>query len=104
MPTILGIAALFMLTTDALNLDLSLMPGLSAKNLMIYCIAVILALRMVVSRTSLMAAGQMQGAFIAQIGYAIVTWLIAALLIQYPYYDLVDSGIKLKTEIGRAHV
>jgi O-antigen ligase len=97
MPTILGLAALFLLATDALNMDLSLMPGVSAKNLIIYFIAVVLALRMVVSRGSIMAAGQMQGAFIVQIGYAIVTWLVAALLIQYPYYDLVASGIKLKS-------
>jgi O-antigen ligase len=97
MPTILGFAALFLLATDALNMDLSLMPGVSAKNLIIYFIAVVLGLRMVVSRATIMAAGQMQGAFIVQIGYAIVTWLVAALLIQYPYYDLVASGIKLKT-------
>jgi len=99
MPTILGFTALFLLATDALNLDLSLLPGLSAKNLLIYCIAVVLALRMVVSRKSVMAAGAMQGAFIVQIGYAIVTWLVAALLIRYPQYDLVQSGIKLKSEL-----
>jgi len=97
MPTILGFAALFLLGTDALNIDLSLMPGVSAKNLLIYCLAVLLALRMVMSRESIMAAGQMQGAFIVLIGYAAVTWLLAALLIQYPHYDLVASGIKLKT-------
>jgi O-antigen ligase len=97
MPTILGIAALFLLATDALNLDLSLLPGLSAKNLLIYCIAVALALRMVVGRQSVTAMGQMQGAFIVMIAYAIVTWLVAALLIQYPYYNLVASGIKLKS-------
>src|SRR5688500_10952501 len=97
MPTILGLAALFLLATDALNMDLSLLPGVSAKNIIIYFIAVVLALRMVVSRGSIMAAGQMQGAFIVQIGYAIVTWLVAAMLIQYPYYDLVASGIRLKT-------
>ncbi len=64
MPTILGFAALFLLATDALNMDLSLLPGVSAKNLIIYLIAVMLALRMVVSRSSIMVAGQMQGAFI----------------------------------------
>ena len=32
-----------------------------------------------------------------QIGYAIVTWLVAALVIEYPDYDLIESGIKLKT-------
>ena len=57
MPTILGFAALFLLATDALNMDLSLLPGVSAKNLIIYLIAVVLALRMVVSRGSIMAAG-----------------------------------------------
>jgi len=96
MPTILGLAALFLLATDALNMDLSLLPGVSAKNLIIYFIAVVLALRMVVSRGSIMAAGQMQGAFITQIGYAIVTWLVAALLIQYPHYDLFGSAVRLK--------
>ncbi len=99
MPTILGFAALFLLATDALNMDLSLMPGVSAKNLIIYLIAMVLALRMVVSRGSIMAAGQMQGAFIIMIGYAIVTWLVAALLVQYPQYDLVASGIKLKSAL-----
>ncbi|HEU5135141.1 MAG TPA: O-antigen ligase family protein [Steroidobacteraceae bacterium] len=99
MPTILGFAALFLLATDALNMDLSLLPGVSAKNFIIYMIAVILALRMVVSRSSVMAAGQMQGAFIVQIGYAIVTLFIAALLIQYPHYSLVASGIKLKSAL-----
>ena len=43
--------------------------------------------------------GQMQGAFIVQIAYAIVTWLIAALVIQYPHYDLIESGIKLKSDL-----
>jgi hypothetical protein len=97
MPTILGFAALFLLATDALNMDLSLMPGVSAKNLIIYMIAVLLALRMVVSRTSVMAAGQLQGAFLVQISYAIVTWLIAALVIRYPHYNMAASGIKLKS-------
>jgi O-antigen ligase len=97
MPTILGFAALFLLATDALNIELSLMPGLSAKNLIIYIVGVVLALRMVISRSSITAASQMQGAFIVQIGYAIMTWLIAALLIRYPFYDLVASGYKLKS-------
>lgn len=41
MPTILAIAALFLLATDALDIDLSVLPGLSAKNLLIYLIAVL---------------------------------------------------------------
>ena len=97
MPTILGFAALFLLATDALNLELSLAPGLSAKNLLIYLIAVMLALRMVVGRGSIMAAAQIQTAFIVMIAYAAVTVLVAGLLVQYPHYDVMQSAIKLKS-------
>jgi O-antigen ligase len=97
MPTILAITALFMLTADALNLELSLAPGLSAKNLLLYMVALLVGIRMVVGRQSLMAAGQMQGAFLALIVYAVITWLVAALVIEYPRYDLMKSAIKLKS-------
>jgi hypothetical protein len=97
MPTILGLSALFLLATDALNINLSLLPGVSAKNLIIYLIAVVLALRMVIGRRSVSDMGQMQGAFIALIGYALVTWLVAALVVNYEHYDLVASGILLKS-------
>ncbi|MEJ0084186.1 MAG: O-antigen ligase family protein [Pseudomonadota bacterium] len=59
-------------------------------------VATFLALRLVIARSSIVAAGQMQTAFLIQIAYAIFTWLIAALVIKYQGYDLVDSGIKLK--------
>jgi hypothetical protein len=80
-----------------LRWDLTITTGLSAKNLVIYLLATFIGLRMVVGRTSVTAAGPMQGAFIAQIGYAIVTWLVAALIIKYPGYDPIDSGIQLKS-------
>ncbi len=96
MPTILACAAWFLLATDALNLELSILPGLSAKNLLIYLIAVLLALRIVMGRDSIMIARKQQGAFIVQIGYAIITLLVGTLIIDYPRYDFVDSFIKLK--------
>src|SRR5689334_10800032 len=99
MPLILAFAAFFLLATDALNIELSLMPGLSAKNLVIYMVAVLIALRMVVRRDSIMAAGQVQGAFIVQILYAIITMLVAALIIDYPRYGLMDSVFKLKATL-----
>ena len=99
MPTILAIAALFLLATDALDLNLSLLPGLSAKNLIIYLIFVLLALRMVVSRASIMAAGQMQAAFLALILYSIVTIAVSALLIDYPRFDVMQAVLRLKTAL-----
>src|SRR5262249_23537714 len=46
---------------------------------------------------SITAAGQLQAAFIVQIAYAIFTWIIAGLVIKYQGYDMVDSGIQLKS-------
>lgn len=77
--------------------DLTLMTGLSAKNLVIYMLATFLALRMVIARTSVMAAGQMQVAFLVQIVYAIFTWMIAGLVIKYAGYDFIQTGIQLKS-------
>lgn len=51
---------------------------------------------MIMARTSIVAAGRMQSAFTIQIAYALFTLLIAALVIDYPGYDLVASGIRLK--------
>ena len=93
----LGITSFFLLATEVLRWDLTITTGLSAKNLVIYLVATFLALRMVVARTSIIAAGPMQAAFIVQIGYAIFTWLIAGLIIEYQGYNLVASGIKLKS-------
>jgi hypothetical protein len=80
-----------------LRWDLTITTGLSAKNLVIYMVATFLALRMVIARNSILAAGQMQAAFLIQIVYAIFTWLIAGLVIKYQGYDFIDSGIKLKS-------
>lgn len=93
----LGITSFFLLATEVLRWDLTITTGLSAKNLVIYLVAIFLALRMVIARTSITAAGPMQAAFLVQIGYAIFTWILAGLFIRYQGYDFVDSGIKLKS-------
>jgi hypothetical protein len=93
---LLGITSFFLLATEVMRWDLTITTGLSAKNLAIYLVATFLALRMVVSRTSITAGGAMHAAFIVQIGYALVTLLVAAMVIEYQSYDLIESGIRLK--------
>jgi O-Antigen ligase len=93
---LLGITSFFLLATQVMRWDLTLTTGLSAKNLIIYLLATFLALRMIIGRTSIMAAGRMQAAFMIQIGYAIFTFLIAALVIKYQNYELIGNAIKLK--------
>ncbi len=92
----LGITSFFLLATQVLRWDLTITTGLSAKNLVIYLVATFLALRMVIARTSIMSAPSMQVAFLVQIAYALCTWLIAAFIIKYPGYDLIQTGIQLK--------
>jgi O-antigen ligase len=99
MPTILGFSAIFLLVTDALNWELSVLPGLSFKNIIIYCVAIVLTLRMVVGRGTFTAMGKMQGVFVVLIAYTIVTWLVAGLLIKYPNYELMQSAIVLKSGV-----
>lgn len=84
---------------QVLRWDLTLATGLSAKNVVIYMLATFLALRIVIARSSVVAAGQMQAAFLVQIAYAICTMLIAGLVIKYNGYDVVASGIKLKSQL-----
>ena len=93
----LGITSFFLLATEVLRWDLSLTAGLSAKNLVIYLLAVFIGLRMVVQRTPLVAAGGLQSAWLILIAYAAFTWLIAGIVINYQGYNLIESGIKLKT-------
>ena len=95
----LGFTAFLLLATEVLRWDLAIAMGLSARNLIIYLMAVIIGLRMVVGRTSLVAAGGLQAAWMVLIAYAMLTWLIAALVIDYTGYDLVLSGIKLKRQL-----
>ena len=97
----LGIISFFLLATDVLRWDLTITTGLSAKNFIIYLLAMFLGLRMVIARTSVVAVGSMQAAFLVQIFYAIFTWLIAALVVKYQGYDLIASGIKLITSIAK---
>jgi hypothetical protein len=94
---LLGITSFFLLATQVLRWDLTITTGLSAKNLIIYLLATVLGLRMVIARSSVTAAGQMQAAFLVQIFYAIITWLVAGLIIKYQHYDVVQSGIQLKS-------
>jgi hypothetical protein len=95
--TLLGITSFFLLATQVLRWDLTLTTGLSAKNVVIYMLATFLALRMVISRSSSTVGGRLHAAFMIQIGYAIFTFLMAALVIKYDNYGIIANGIKLKS-------
>ncbi len=90
---------LLLLGIDVFNIDLTFATGsgLSAKNAILYMLIVFLLLRMVVTRTGSFDARPVHLAWGVLMGYAILTWVIAGVLIGYDRYDLVESAIRLKS-------
>jgi O-antigen ligase len=58
-----------------------------------------LLFRIAVARGARLEAGPVHVCFVILITYALVTWLTAGLIIEYPGYDLIDSAIRLKSEL-----
>lgn len=81
------------------SLDLSLAPGLSAKNAVLYLAASFIAFRLVVSRNFQMEMGEFVIFYLAFVAYAVATWLVAGLFIEYKGYSLLQSGISLKNNL-----
>ncbi len=81
------------------SLDLSLAPGLSAKNAALYLAAPFIAFRLVVSRNFQMEMGDFVVVYFAFVAYAIATWLVAGLFIEYKGYSLLKSAINLKNNL-----
>lgn len=89
---LVGVLAL----ADTFSLDLSLAPGLSVKNAVLYLVIMALFFRTVLAGTVKLEAPSVHAMFTLWIGYAILTCLVAGLVIQYPGYHLVSAAISLK--------
>src|SRR5450631_3461592 len=81
------------------SLDLSLAPGLSAKNAILYIAASLIGFRAVVSRNFRLEMGGFVACYSAFIAYAIATWLVAGLVIEYKNYSILTNGISLKNNL-----
>jgi len=79
--------------------DLSLAPGLSAKNAALYIAVSIIGFRMVATGSFKMETGGFITCNAALIAYSIASWLIAGLFIEYKSYTLLGTGITLKSTL-----
>lgn len=89
------ILALF--ASDIFQVGMSLGPGLSLKNALLYPIALGLLFRMALSGHFRMRLPIINMAFILWIAYAILTWIACVTVIHYPGYDPIRMGIELKS-------
>jgi O-antigen ligase len=78
---------------------LSLAPGLSAKNALLYVAASAIVFRFAVHHNFKMEMGGFVACYMALITYAIATWLIVGLFIQYKGYTLLGPALLLKNEL-----
>ncbi|HSD74484.1 MAG TPA: O-antigen ligase family protein [Steroidobacteraceae bacterium] len=95
---ILAAFIFFLMAAEVFSWDVSMGPGLSIKNAILYLIALVLMFRIAIERQRLQAV-PIQLFFAILIAYALVTWLLAGLVIEYPGYDLIKSVIRLKSEL-----
>jgi len=73
--------------------------GFSLKNLVLYLVSISLIVRNVVDRRGFLDLGGIQVAFMLLVGYGIVTYLVRSFVLPFPHYDVVQSGITLKTNL-----
>lgn len=86
-------------TCDILQTGLSLGPGLSAKNALLYPIALGLIFRMAITGRFRMRLPIVNMAFIVWISYATLTWVACITMIHYPGYDGLANFISLKSQL-----
>jgi hypothetical protein len=86
-------------TCDILGRNFGLGPGLSLKNAMLYVLALSLFFRFALAGGIRIRLAVINVCFAVWIGYALITWLIAAVLIQYHGYEAIQSAIALKSTL-----
>lgn len=83
--------------SDILQTGMSLAPGLSVKNALLYPIALGLLFRMALTGRFRMRLPIVNVAFIVWISYGILTWIACITLVHYPGYSPKSTFIDLKS-------
>jgi O-Antigen ligase len=85
--------------SDILAKDMSLGPGLSVKNAILYVIALTLFFRLALSGQFKIRLPVIHAAFAVWVTYAVLTWIACWLLLHYPGYEAKQALINLKGEL-----
>jgi O-antigen ligase len=99
MRILLSLLILVVMASDVFGLNLSLGPGLSAKNAMLDVTAMALVIRFVLQGNFKLEIPAIVGSYAVMFVYAALSIVVAALVIQYPHYDLRNSVLTLKINI-----
>jgi len=88
--------------SDILGTGMSLGPGLSVKNALLYPLALGLLFRLAVKGGFRMRLPSLNAAFLVWVGYGTLTWIACSTMIHYPGYQPLASAISLKAVLWDA--
>lgn len=88
------------LAGDALGLNVSLAPGLSIKNLFLYVLFSWIAIHAVVSSDWKVDCLPVIVPFATLLAYAVFSWLVVVLILDYANYDALQNAIGLKSQLA----
>ena len=91
--------AVLLITSDFLGHNPGLGPGLSLKNAFLYMIAMAILFRMALTGDFKLRLPGLHMAWAMWVGYAILTFFAAWLVIHYRSYDALQSAIALKSDL-----
>ncbi len=89
-----------MLTAPALGLEVSIAPGLSVKNALLYAVVAGIAAEWAIARNRRVEAMAIVLPFTALVTYALITWLVIVLLLDYQGYDPLRNFVALKSQFA----
>lgn len=96
---LLALLFVALIAGDVFGWTQSIAPGMSLKNAFLYLAALMLAARIVIRGGFKLEVPGIQLWFGVLIGYAILTWLTVGLLLHYQSYNLIATGIALKSQL-----
>lgn len=96
---LLGALIALFIVGDILDIPMSMGPGLSAKNALLYVIAVALVLKLIVQQPFVFNLRALHVCFAILIAYSLLSVFTAYFVVQYPRYSLIGSGITWKTKL-----
>lgn len=99
MRVLLGVLIGFIVVTDILDIRMSMGPGLSAKNALLYIIATALIFKIIVQQNFVFDLRGLHVSYVLLICYSLLSIFTAYFVVQYPRYELIPSIISFKSRL-----
>lgn len=98
--TLLALLFIVLLAADALELNLSLAPGLSVKNAFLYLIVFVIAVETALTRNRLFECMSVIVPYSLYFFYACFTLVIVVVFVNYPGYEILKAIISIKSGVA----